>query len=57
MEEEIRLWSEPDTQPVPGKNNPPKDLETVQATNKGHGRLETRTITVSSQLKDFQNSA
>jgi hypothetical protein len=32
---------------------PPKDFETAQQTNKGHGRLETRTLTVSSQLKDF----
>jgi hypothetical protein len=32
---------------------PPKDFETAQLTNKGHGRLETRTITVSSQLNDF----
>jgi predicted transposase YbfD/YdcC len=53
MEENIRLWFEPDVQPVPGMSFPPKDLETAQQTNKGHGRLETRTITVSSQLKDY----
>ena len=53
MEENIRLWFEPDVQPIPGMNFPPKDLETAQQSNKGHGRLETRTITVSSQLKDF----
>lgn len=53
MEENIRLWFEPDVQPIPGMNFPPKDLETVQQTNKGHGRLETRRLTVSSQLKDF----
>ena len=53
MEENIRLWFEPDVQPIPGMNFPPKDFETAQQTNKGHGRLETRTITVSSQLKDF----
>jgi predicted transposase YbfD/YdcC len=53
MEEDIRLWFEPDVQPIPGMNFPPKDFETAQETNKGHGRLETRTITVSSQLKDF----
>jgi predicted transposase YbfD/YdcC len=52
-EEDIRLWFEPDVQPLPGTNFPPKDLERVQLTNKGHGRLETRTLTVSSQLKDF----
>ncbi len=53
LEEDIRLWFEPDVQPLPGTNFPPKDLERVQMTNKGHGRLETRTLTVSSQLKDF----
>jgi len=53
MEEDIRLWFEPDVQPIPGMGIPPKDFETAQETNKGHGRLETRTITVSSQLKDF----
>jgi predicted transposase YbfD/YdcC len=53
MEENIQLWFEPDVQPIPGMGMPPKDFETAQQTNKGHGRLETRTITVSSQLKDF----
>jgi predicted transposase YbfD/YdcC len=53
MEENIRLWFEPDVQPIPGMSFPPKDFETARETNKGHGRLETRTITVSSQLKDF----
>lgn len=53
MEENIRLWFEPDVQPIPGMNFLPKDFETAKQTNKGHGRLETRTITVSSQLKDF----
>jgi len=53
MEEDIRLWFEPDIQLIPGMGCPPKDFETAQSTNKGHGRLETRTLTVSSQLKDF----
>lgn len=53
MEENIRLWFEPDVQPMPGMSFPPKDFETAKETNKGHGRLETRTLTVSSQLKDF----
>ena len=53
MEENIRLWFEPDVQPIPGMSFPPKDFETARQTNKGHSRLETRTITVSSQLKDF----
>jgi predicted transposase YbfD/YdcC len=53
MEEDIRLWFEPDVQLIPGMGCPPKDVETAQHTNKGHGRLEIRTLTVSSQLKDF----
>jgi len=53
MEENIRLWFEPDVQPIPGMSFPPKEFETAKLTNKGHGRLETRTLTVSSQLKDY----
>ena len=53
MEEDIRLWFEPEVEPIPGMNLQPKDFETAEETNKGHGRLETRTITVSSQLKDY----
>jgi predicted transposase YbfD/YdcC len=53
MEEDIRLWFDPDVQPIPGMSYLPKDFETAQESNKGHGRLETRTLTVSSQLKDY----
>lgn len=53
MEEDIRLWFEPDVQPIPGMNFPPKDFESATTISKGHGRIEKRTISVSSQLKDF----
>jgi len=53
MEEDIRLWFEPDPDPIPGMAYLPKDFETTQTVNKGHGRLEQRTLTTSSQLKDF----
>jgi predicted transposase YbfD/YdcC len=53
LEEDIRLWFEPDPDPRPGKGHVPKDFETVKETSKGHGRLEERTLTVSSQLNDF----
>jgi predicted transposase YbfD/YdcC len=53
MEENIRLWFEPDVQPIPGMNFLPKDFESATTISKGHGRIEKRTITVSSQLKDF----
>ena len=53
IEEDIRLWFEPDVQMIPGMGCPPKDFETATTINKGHGRIEKRIITVSSQLNDF----
>jgi predicted transposase YbfD/YdcC len=53
LEEDIRLWFEPEPEPIPGQGRLPKDFETVKETSKGHGRLEERTLTVSSQLNDF----
>ena len=53
LEEDIRLWFEPEPDPIPGQGRVPKDFETVKETRKGHGRLEERTLTVSSQLNDF----
>lgn len=55
LEEDIRLWFEPEPEPLPGQGQLPKDFETVKETSKGHGRLEERTLTVSSQLNDFLN--
>lgn len=53
IEEDIRLWFEPDPAPIPGQSYVPKDFETAQMVNKGHGRIEQRTLSVSSQLQDF----
>lgn len=53
MEEDIRLWFEPEPDPTPGQGRLPKDFESAQTTNKGHGRIDERKITVSSQLNDF----
>jgi predicted transposase YbfD/YdcC len=53
LEEDIRLWFEPDPQPISGMAYLPKDFETAQTVSKGHGRLEKRVLTTSSQLKDF----
>jgi predicted transposase YbfD/YdcC len=53
LEEDIRLWFEPEPTPLPGQGRLPKDFESVKETSKGHGRLEERTLTVSSQLNDF----
>jgi predicted transposase YbfD/YdcC len=53
MEANIRLWFDPEPDPIPGVGQPPKDFEVARETNKGHGRIEERILTVSSQLKDF----
>jgi predicted transposase YbfD/YdcC len=53
LEEDLRLWFGPDPEPIPGQAYPCKDFETAQWVNKGHGRIEQRTLTLSSQLKDF----
>ena len=53
LEEDIRLWFEPEPAPLPGQGRLRRDFETVKETSKGHGRLEERTLTVSSLLNDF----
>lgn len=53
MEEDIRLWFEPEPDPIPGQGRLPKDFECAETCNKGHGRIDERKITVSSQLNDF----
>lgn len=39
--------------PVPGLGCPPMDFQQAKTVDKGHGRLEERTITVSSLLEDY----
>lgn len=39
--------------PVPGLGCPAMDFQQAKTVNKGHGRLEERTITVSSLLEDY----
>jgi predicted transposase YbfD/YdcC len=41
--------------PVAGLGCPPMDFQQARTVNKGHGRLEERTITVSSLLNDYLN--
>ncbi len=53
LEEDIRLWFEPEPVPLPGQGRLPKDFESAKTVNKGHGRIDIREITVSSQLNDF----
>ena len=50
---DLRDWFDPQVSLLPGMGNPPKDFRTARVTSKGHGRLEVRTLTTSSQLNDF----
>lgn len=51
--QDLQDWFDPQVHLLPGMGNPPKDFRTASITNKGHGRLEVRTLTTSSQLNDF----
>jgi predicted transposase YbfD/YdcC len=53
METDIRIWFAPPPAPLPGQGRLPKNDETVQQVNKGHGRLEIRKLTVSSEMKAY----
>jgi predicted transposase YbfD/YdcC len=49
---EIEKLFEPDTSVVKGFSAGPTDYQTARTINKGHGRIETRTLTVTSQLQE-----
>ncbi len=49
----IELLFAPLPKPIPGQGNPPLDFRTAKTVNKAHGRLEERTITISSLLNDY----
>ena len=51
--QDLQDWFDPNVPILPGMGCPPKDFRSVTVTNKGHGRLEVRTLTTSSQLNDF----
>jgi len=51
--QDLQDWFDPNVLLLPGRGCPPKDFRSVTVTNKGHGRLEVRTLTTSSQLNDF----
>jgi predicted transposase YbfD/YdcC len=54
MREEIALLFQPQ-QSRPGWSAAPMDFRTATTINKGHGRLEKRTITVSSLLAGYSD--
>ena len=51
--QDLRDWFDTKVELLPGMGYPPKDFRSATVTNKGHGRIEVRTLTTSSQLNDF----
>jgi len=51
--EDIQRWFDEEVPLLPGMGYVPKDFRSASSLNKGHGRIELRTITTSSQLMDF----
>lgn len=51
--QDLRDWFDDKVLLLPGQGCPPKDFHSATLTSKGHGRLEVRTLTTSSQLNDF----
>jgi predicted transposase YbfD/YdcC len=51
--QDLQDWFDDQVPLLPGQGCPPKDFRSATVTNKGHGRLETRILTTSSQLNDF----
>jgi len=51
--QDLQDWFDPHVPILPGMGCPPKDFQSATLTSKGHGRLEVRTLTTSSQLNDF----
>ncbi len=55
LEADIASVFEPDPPAKPGFSNPKKDFRRAQTTTAGHGRIEERTLTTSSLLKDYSD--
>jgi predicted transposase YbfD/YdcC len=51
--QDLQDWFDTEIPLLPGMGCPPKDFRSATLTSKGHGRIEVRTITTSSQLNDF----
>jgi predicted transposase YbfD/YdcC len=51
--QDLQDWFDTKVELLPGMGCPPKDFRSATTLNKGHGRLEVRTLTTSSQLNDF----
>lgn len=53
LRQDLQDWFDDKVPLLPGQGCPPKDFHSATITSKGHGRLEVRTLTTSSQLNDF----
>jgi predicted transposase YbfD/YdcC len=53
LQQDLRDWFDHKVELLPGMGCPPKDFRSATITSKGHGRIEVRTLTTSSQLNDF----
>ena len=51
--QDLQDWFDTHVELIPGMGCPAKDFRSATVTNKGHGRIEVRTLTTSSQLNDF----
>lgn len=51
--QDLHDWFDTEVALIPGMGCPPKDFRSATHTSKGHGRMEVRTLTTSSQLNDF----
>jgi predicted transposase YbfD/YdcC len=51
--QDLQDWFDDKVVLLPGQGCPPKDFCSATLVSKGHGRLEVRTLTTSSQLNDF----
>jgi predicted transposase YbfD/YdcC len=51
--QDLHDWFDTTIPLLPGMGCPPKDFHSATTTSKGHGRIEVRTLTTSSQLNDF----
>lgn len=53
--DDLRLLFGPQPDPVPGTSPIPDDFVTVRTVEKGHGRLDERTLTISSLLAEYHS--
>jgi predicted transposase YbfD/YdcC len=51
--QDLQDWFDDKVPLLPGQGCPPKDFRSATLTSKGHGRLEVRSLTPTSQLNDF----